>query len=112
MFKSIIAGLIGKLANAFTGRLVTKAVTAAAVWLIAHHAMTTQQQGAWVAANADVITGAVLGVVSCWLSIWQHGKAQQAIQTALMTPVPAQPTTNFSGGGVVAGATNIGGNPH
>jgi len=93
MFKNLMAGLVEKIANQLTGRMVTKAVTAAAVWLIAHKVMTPEQQGSWVSANADWLTGMALAGLSMWLSKWREDKRVEAIAVAAYSPAPSTPPT-------------------
>ena len=123
MFKNLIAGLIEKLATQFIGRLVTKAVTAAAVWQIAHKLMTPAQQGSWIATNSDWLSGLALAGLSMWLSKWRQDKHVEAIAVAAYSPAPLEPPTAavaakvaanveaaqvLAGGGVGAGATQVG----
>ena len=106
--------IIELLTNKFAGRIVTKLVTAAAAALVAHGAMKPAQEGAWITANADWLTGVVLSALSIWLSKYQHETTQATIATALATPPPvvtglasptASPVGTVTTGGVGIGNT-------
>lgn len=83
--------IVESLTQKFAGRVITKAVTVLATYLIAHKFLSPAQSTSFIEANSDLLSGLLLSALSFWLSHWQHKQTEQAKAVALYSEPPAAP---------------------
>ena len=111
--------LLDKFGTKLVGSLATKLLTVVAAMLVTRGLMDAPAADGWVAVNAEVVTGAVIGAVSVWLSAKRQKQHTTEKEVAAYSAPPGyvlvpeqeatKPSQNFTGGARVgAGATQIG----
>jgi hypothetical protein len=86
--KKIVQFLLEKFGTKLIGSLVTKGLTVASAFLLTKGLMQESQADAWILSNAEVITGAVIGVLSIWLSKKRQDKHQEEKEVAIYSAPP------------------------
>ena len=83
-----IETLIEKFGTKLIGAWVTKAVTALAAVLVTRGFMSGDKSGDWIAANAEWLTGVVVGLLSVWLTKKRQAAHTDEKTTALYSAPP------------------------